>query len=66
MIRKLLTGALFGAAALAFTTQAFAQADVNEKRQKAMKAQSAAVKEIKAGVESKTARARPRRSSPES
>lgn len=53
MVRKLLTGALFGAAALAFSTQAFAQADVIEKRQKVMKAQSAAVKEIKAAVESK-------------
>jgi cytochrome c556 len=53
MVRKLLTGALFGAAALALSTQAFAQADVIEKRQKAMKSQSAAVKEIKAGVESK-------------
>jgi len=53
MVAKFLTGALFGAAALAISTQAFAQADVIEKRQKVMKAQSAAVKEIKAGVESK-------------
>jgi cytochrome c556 len=53
MVRKLLTGALFGAAALAFSTQAFAQADVIEKRQKLMKSQSAAAKEIKAAVESK-------------
>lgn len=53
MMRKFLTGALFGAAALALSTQAFAQADVIEKRQKTMKSQSAAVKEIKAGVESK-------------
>lgn len=53
MVRKLLTGALFGAAALAFSTQAFAQADAIEKRQKLMKAQSAAAKEIKAAVESK-------------
>jgi cytochrome c556 len=52
-ISKVLTGALFGAAALAFTTQAFAQADVIEKRQGAMKSQSAAVKEIKAAVDSK-------------
>jgi cytochrome c556 len=53
MVRKLLTGALFGAAALAFSTQALAQSDVIEKRQKLMKSQSAAVKEIKAAVESK-------------
>jgi cytochrome c556 len=53
MVRKLLTGALFGAAALALSTQAFAQSDVIEKRQKLMKSQSAAVKEVKAAVESK-------------
>ncbi len=53
MVAKFLTGALFGAATLGFSTQVFAQADVIEKRQKVMKAQSAAVKEIKAGVESK-------------
>lgn len=53
MIRKLLTGALFSAAALAFSSQAFGQADVIEKRQKLMKAQSAMAKEIKAAVESK-------------
>jgi cytochrome c556 len=53
MVRKIVTGALFGFAALAFSTQAFAQAEVIEKRQKVMKAQSAAVKEIKAAVESK-------------
>jgi cytochrome c556 len=53
MVRTLLTGALLGAATLAFSSQAFAQADVIEKRQKLMKSQSAAVKEIKAAVESK-------------
>jgi cytochrome c556 len=53
MFRKILTGALFGLGALAFSTHAFAQADVIEKRQKLMKSQSAAVKEIKAAVESK-------------
>jgi cytochrome c556 len=53
MVAKFLTGALFGFATLAFSTQAFAQAEVNEKRQKLMKSQSAAVKEIKAAVESK-------------
>ena len=53
MVRKILTGALFGFATLAFSTQAFAQADAIEKRQKLMKSQSAAAKEIKAAVESK-------------
>ena len=53
MIAKFLTGALVGAAALAISTQAFAQADVNEKRQNLMKSQGAAVKEIKAAVEAK-------------
>jgi cytochrome c556 len=53
MVQKFLTGALFGFAALAFSTQAFAQADAIEKRQKLMKSQSAAAKEIKAAVESK-------------
>jgi cytochrome c556 len=53
MIAKFLTGALLGAATLALSTQAFAQADVIEKRQKLMKSQSAAAKEIKAAVESK-------------
>ena len=53
MVAKFLTGALFGFAALALSTQAFAQADVNEKRQNLMKSQGAAVKEIKGAVESK-------------
>ena len=53
MVKKLLLGALFGFTALAFSTQAFAQADVIEKRQKAMKSNSAAVKAIKAAVEAK-------------
>ena len=53
MVAKFLTGALFGAATLAISIQAFAQADVIEKRQNVMKSQSAAVKEIKAAVESK-------------
>lgn len=52
-ISKLLTGALFGAATLAFSIQAFAQADVIEKRQKLMKGQGAAVKELKGAIESK-------------
>lgn len=53
MVQKFVTGALFGFAALAFSTQAFSQSDVIEKRQKAMKSQSAAMKEVKAAVESK-------------
>ena len=53
MLRKFLTGALFALATLAFTTQAFAQADVIEKRQAAMKNNSADAKAIKAAVESK-------------
>ena len=53
MVAKFFTGALFGFAALALSTQAFAQADVNEKRQNLMKSQGAAVKEIKGAVESK-------------
>ena len=53
MVTKFLTGVLFGIATVAISTQAFAQADVIEKRQTVMKAQSAAVKEIKAAVESK-------------
>lgn len=53
MVQKLVTGALFGLATLAFTTQAFAQADVIEKRQAAMKTNSADAKAIKAAVESK-------------
>ena len=38
---------------LVFSSQAFAQADVIEKRQQLMKGQSAAAKEIKGAVESK-------------
>ena len=53
MVRRFLMGALFGFAALGVSTQAFAQAEVLEKRQNLMKSQSAAVKEIKAAVESK-------------
>lgn len=53
MVDKFLTGALFGLAALAFSTHAFAQSDAIEKRQKLMKAQSADAKAIKAAVESK-------------
>ena len=53
MVQKLLLGALFGLCTLAVSTQAFAQADVIEKRQKAMKANSADAKAIKAAVEAK-------------
>ena len=53
MVKKLLLGALFGLCTLAVSTQAFAQADVIEKRQKAMKSNSANAKAIKAAVEAK-------------
>jgi cytochrome c556 len=53
MVRKILTGALFGFMTLAVSTQDFAQAQVNEKRQDLMKGQSAAAKAIKAAVEAK-------------
>jgi len=50
MVRKLITGALVGALALAVSSQVFAQAD---KRQGLMKNNSAAVKAVKAAVEAK-------------
>jgi cytochrome c556 len=53
MARKLLAGAFFGVLTLAVSTQAFAQADVNEKRQQLMKSQGAAAKAIKGAVETK-------------
>jgi len=53
MVRKILLGALLGMMTLAFSTQDFAQAQVNEKRQQAMKDISAANKAIKAAVEEK-------------
>ena len=53
MVRKILTGALFGFMTLAVSTQVFAQAEVNEKRQALMKNNSAAAKAIKAAVEEK-------------
>jgi cytochrome c556 len=53
MVQKLLLGALLGLVTVTFSTQAFAQADVIEKRQKAMKDNSADAKAIKAAVESK-------------
>ena len=51
MTGKLLTGALLAGAL--FSTDVFAQSDVIEKRQAAMKNNSADVKAIKAAVESK-------------
>jgi len=53
MVRKLLTGVFFSVLALAVSTQVFAQADVIQKRQDAMKGNSAAAKAIKAAVEAK-------------
>jgi len=53
MVAKILAGALFGIITLAVSAQVFAQADVNEKRQAAMKSNSANAKAIKAAVESK-------------
>src|SRR5688572_21388543 len=53
MIRRILTGAVFGFITVALSCQVFAQADVIEKRQQAMKGNSADVKAIKAAVESK-------------
>jgi cytochrome c556 len=50
---KLFLGAWFGFVALLISSQVFAQADVIEKRQKAMKNNSADAKAIKAAVESK-------------
>jgi cytochrome c556 len=54
MVRgKFLMAATMGFAALLLSSQAFAQADVIEKRQKAMKGNSADGKAIKGAVESK-------------
>jgi cytochrome c556 len=54
MVRgKFLMAATLGFAALLLSSQAFAQADVIEKRQQAMKNNSADAKAIKAAVESK-------------
>ena len=53
MVQKLLLGVLLGFITVTFSTQAFAQSDAIEKRQKAMKSNSADVKAIKAAVESK-------------
>lgn len=54
MVRgKFLMAATLGFAAVLLSSQAFAQADVIEKRQQAMKGNSADAKAIKAAVESK-------------
>ncbi|HEY1231849.1 MAG TPA: cytochrome c [Candidatus Binatia bacterium] len=52
-LEKFLMAAIFGALTLAVSTQVFAQADVIEKRQAAMKNNSADVKAIKAAIETK-------------
>lgn len=53
MVLKLLAGVFFSVLTLAVSTQVFAQADVIQKRQDAMKANSAAAKAIKGAVETK-------------
>jgi cytochrome c556 len=53
MVWKILSGALCGLFAMVVSSEVFAQTDVIEKRQKLMKSNSAAAKEIKAAVESK-------------
>lgn len=51
--QKFLMAAIFGALTLAVSSQVFAQADVIEKRQAAMKSNAANAKAIKAAVETK-------------
>ena len=53
MVLKLLAGVFVTVLTLAVSTQVFAQADVIQKRQDAMKANSAAAKAIKGAVETK-------------
>ena len=53
MAKNIIMSALFGLITLAVSTQVFAQADVIQKRQDAMKGNSAAAKAIKAAVEAK-------------
>jgi cytochrome c556 len=53
MVGKFFIGSLLGMMALLISAQLFAQSDVIEKRQKAMKQQSADAKAIKAAVEAK-------------
>jgi cytochrome c556 len=51
--QKFLMAAIFGALTLAVSSQVFAQADVIEKRQAAMKSNAANAKAIKAAIETK-------------
>jgi cytochrome c556 len=53
MVKKFFGGALFSLMTFAIAAQVFAQADVIEKRQAAMKGNAADAKAIKAAVESK-------------
>lgn len=53
MVEKILAVAFFAFISLAVSTQVFAQADVIQKRQDAMKGNSANAKAIKAAVEAK-------------
>jgi cytochrome c556 len=53
MAKKIIMSALYGLMTLAVSTQVFAQADVIQKRQDAMKGNSEAAKAIKAAVEAK-------------
>ena len=53
MVANIFAGALFGFITLAVSAQVFAQADIIEKRQDAMKGNSANAKAIKAAVEAK-------------
>jgi len=51
--QKFLTAVIFAALTLAVSSQAFAQADIIEKRQAAMKSNNANAKAIKAAIETK-------------
>jgi len=53
MVQKLLAGVFFSVLTLAVSTQVFAQADVIQKRQDAMKGNSAQAKAIKGAIEAK-------------
>ena len=53
MVQKLLAGVFFNVLTLAVSTQVFAQADVIQKRQDAMKGNSAQAKAIKGAIEAK-------------
>lgn len=53
MVRNIFVGAIFGLVTLAAASQVHAQANINEKRQQAMKDMGAANKAIKGAVEEK-------------